>query len=254
MNACLTALIIACLLGGIASATATHTYLDKHDRASRKVESIKRITGDAPADATNRPDWFKVNLSQKRAAQGNAAKPGAATKALQALLPKSVSKFFSALSARIKPNTQLRYDNELAMLLDVTALGMRAGMAFDQAFELALRRMPGELARLCLAKLEIWQKGLITREQGLRELESQIQTVLFSRFAALVLRALRYGAPMTQLLLALSEETRRDIRIKREEEVAKAPVKMLIPTGALILPAMLLLVLGPIMLDLLHNM
>lgn len=35
-----------------------------------------------------------------------------------------------------------------------------------------------------------------------------------------------------------------------EERVAKAPVKMMMPTGALILPAMLLLVLGPVLLEL----
>lgn len=32
--------------------------------------------------------------------------------------------------------------------------------------------------------------------------------------------------------------------------MAKAPVKMMMPTGALILPAMLLLVLGPVLLEL----
>ena len=35
-----------------------------------------------------------------------------------------------------------------------------------------------------------------------------------------------------------------------EERVAKAPVKMMLPTGTLILPAMLLLVMGPILLEL----
>jgi len=35
-----------------------------------------------------------------------------------------------------------------------------------------------------------------------------------------------------------------------EEKVAKAPVKMMLPTGTLILPAMLLLVMGPILLEL----
>ena len=39
-----------------------------------------------------------------------------------------------------------------------------------------------------------------------------------------------------------------------EERVAKAPVKMMIPTGTLILPAMLLLVLGPVLLELMEGM
>ena len=40
------------------------------------------------------------------------------------------------------------------------------------------------------------------------------------------------------------------IRDRLEERVAKAPVKMMVPTGVLILPAMLMLVLGPVLLEL----
>lgn len=43
-------------------------------------------------------------------------------------------------------------------------------------------------------------------------------------------------------------------RAQVEERVAKAPVKMMVPTGTLILPAMLLLVLGPVLLELMEGM
>ena len=39
-------------------------------------------------------------------------------------------------------------------------------------------------------------------------------------------------------------------KARRQEAVAKAPVKMMVPTGVLILPAMLMLVLGPVLLEL----
>ena len=38
-------------------------------------------------------------------------------------------------------------------------------------------------------------------------------------------------------------------RARRQEQVAKAPVKMMVPTGTLILPAMLIMVLGPVLLE-----
>jgi tight adherence protein C len=51
-------------------------------------------------------------------------------------------------------------------------------------------------------------------------------------------------------LEAAARDARVSYRTARQEEVAKAPVKMMIPTGVLILPAMLILVLGPVLLEL----
>ena len=51
----------------------------------------------------------------------------------------------------------------------------------------------------------------------------------------------------------LSSEARAVRRAKLEERVAKAPVKVLLPVGTLILPAMLILIMGPIMLDLIQG-
>jgi tight adherence protein C len=148
---------------------------------------------------------------------------------------------------------QANYERDLPAMLEVIALGMRAGMGFDQAFELYTCRFETPLARLCKGPLEIWQRGLVSREAGMRELGQQVATPFFGRFVATVLRSLRYGAPMTRLLGDLASEARKDYRAKREALVAKAPVKMLLPTGALILPAMLLLVMGPIVLDLMER-
>ena len=66
-------------------------------------------------------------------------------------------------------------------------------------------------------------------------------------------RSLRYGTSLADDLsdLAVSVRARRKARL--EEAVAKAPVKMLLPVGTLILPAMLILVVGPILLDLMNR-
>ncbi len=40
---------------------------------------------------------------------------------------------------------------------------------------------------------------------------------------------------------------RRDRRLQVEEEIERVPVKMLLPLGVLVVPAMLLAVLGPLM-------
>jgi tight adherence protein C len=146
------------------------------------------------------------------------------------------------------------FERDLPALLEVVALGMQAGMGFDQAFALYTERFETPLARCCKESLVVWQKGLKSRDAGMRELADRIQTPSFRHFCSSVLRALRFGAPMTQLLLDLAQEARKDYRARRQESVAKAPVKMLLPTGVLILPAMLLLVMGPIVLDLMRKM
>ncbi|MDR2586662.1 MAG: type II secretion system F family protein [Coriobacteriales bacterium] len=146
------------------------------------------------------------------------------------------------------------FERDLPALLEVIALGMQAGMGFDQAFALYTERFSTPLAQYCKESLEVWQKGLKSRDEGMRQLAELVGIPSFRQFVSSVLRALRFGAPMTQLLLDLAKEARKEYRAKRQELVAKAPVKMLLPTGALILPAMLLLVMGPIMLDLMRKM
>lgn len=145
-------------------------------------------------------------------------------------------------------------ERDFPAMLEVIALGMRAGMSFDNAFELYTQRFDNHLASLCGESLGVWKNGLVTREQGMRDLAKRIDTPFFSRFTEATLRAIRFGAPMTHMLADLAYEARKEYRAMREERVAKAPVKMLIPTGALILPAMLLLVLGPVVLDLFETM
>ncbi|MEG1561572.1 MAG: type II secretion system protein, partial [Raoultibacter sp.] len=63
----------------------------------------------------------------------------------------------------------------------------------------------------------------------------------------------RFGSSLAQSLEVTSVEARAVHKARREEAVAKAPIKMMIPTGTLILPAMLLLVLGPVLLDMMQG-
>ena len=76
--------------------------------------------------------------------------------------------------------------------------------------------------------------------------------LLFDRFAENIIRSVRFGTSMAKAL-TLAVEARAIRKAKLEERVAKAPVKMMLPVATLILPAMLMLVMGPIMLDLMEG-
>ena len=67
------------------------------------------------------------------------------------------------------------------------------------------------------------------------------------RFGATVCQALAFGAPVSDALLAQSREIREANRAEIERAIERAPVKILIPTGTLILPALLLAILGPLL-------
>ena len=66
-------------------------------------------------------------------------------------------------------------------------------------------------------------------------------------FAITVGQALALGAPLAETLAAQSREIRAAHRAAVEREIERAPVKLLIPTGTLILPALLLSILGPLL-------
>ena len=146
------------------------------------------------------------------------------------------------------------YERDFPSLLEVVSLGMHAGLSFDAAFELYASRFSTPLACACNQVVPSWSSGIITRDDALRTLVGSIELPSFSRFVSLVLRSIHFGAPIAGMLGDLADEARKEYRAEREKRVAKAPVRMLIPTAACILPAMLLLVLGPVILELVAEM
>lgn len=145
--------------------------------------------------------------------------------------------------------TALRSEAELPRMLDILAMGMNAGLNFDTAFGLYVQRFDTELAVLCRERFELWERGLITRDDGLGQLASRVMSPLFDRFCRTATRSIRHGIPMAPLIKEYADQARKEYRNKQKEKVLKAPVKMLLPTGVLILPAMMMLVIGPILLD-----
>ena len=87
----------------------------------------------------------------------------------------------------------------------------------------------------------------------MRALAQGYDNPLFSRTVSAIIRSLRFGTSLGEVLEQSAEQARAARKAQVEERVAKAPVKMMIPTGTLILPAMLLLVLGPVLLELMEG-
>ena len=131
---------------------------------------------------------------------------------------------------------------EVSEMIDVVRLGLSAGLSFDAALEIfcANRRsvLALRLERACMA----WQVGVGTREDELLAAARDLDVRALETFAITVGQALALGA-----LVAQSREIRAAHRAAVEREIERAPVKLLIPTGTLILPALLLSILGPLL-------
>ena len=147
-----------------------------------------------------------------------------------------------------------RLGSQLGEMAEVVALGLRSGLSFDRALALYCTHFDSGFARDCERARQRWTLGLVSREKALRALADSYDSAMLSRIVENVVRSLRFGTSLAETLESAAVEARSVHKAEVEERVAKAPVKMLIPVGTLILPAMLIFVLGPIMLDLMEGM
>ena len=144
-------------------------------------------------------------------------------------------------------------ERSLSEMLEVVALGLRSGLSFDRGLELYAQHFDSMLAHSCRLASQQWTCGLKTREEALRNLADSYASVLFSRVIENIIRSLRFGSSLAESLESSAADAREAYRTRKQEQVAKAPVKMMIPIGTLMLPAMLLLVVGPVLLELMEG-
>lgn len=141
-------------------------------------------------------------------------------------------------------------ERDLSEMLDVVALGMRSGLSFDRSLQLYTDHFQTLLADTFRSAHRQWACGLASRADALRTVAASYDSPLLGRVVENIIRSLRFGATLADNLEDAAREARSGYRARKQEQVAKAPVKMMVPTGALILPAMLMLVLGPVLLEL----
>ena len=151
---------------------------------------------------------------------------------------------------RLREERAREAQHRLSEMLEVVALGMRSGLTFDRAFSLYGEHFSSPFAQACALAYKRWTLGLSTREESMRDLAESYDCEQLKRVVGSILRDLKLGGSLTSVLEESARQARATYKAQLEEKVAKAPVKMMLPTGALILPAMLMLVMGPILLEL----
>lgn len=153
----------------------------------------------------------------------------------------------------VKRKRQKDLLRELPTVMDLLTLSVEAGMDFMAAIGRVLSYskegpMKEELARV----LNEIQLGT-TRSDALNNMAARVQLTDVSSFASILIQADQMGSSIGPVLRAQSDILRRNRFQRAEREGAKATQKILIPLVCCILPAFIIVILGPVICDLVYN-
>ena len=134
-------------------------------------------------------------------------------------------------------------------VIDLLVLCMEAGLDFMGATGKVIEKAPtSPLVEELSIVLKDIQLGK-TRAKSLKDMATRIDMLEISSLVAIVVSADQMGASIGAALRGQSDLLRNQRLMKAEELGAKASQKILVPLVMLILPAVIIIVLGPIILS-----
>jgi tight adherence protein C len=92
----------------------------------------------------------------------------------------------------------------------------------------------------------------LSRSEALRNLSNRLDVSELSSFVTLILQADQLGMSISDTLQAQAEQMRVERHYRAEEQARKIPIKMLLPMAFLIFPAIMAIILGPAIPDLIQ--
>jgi len=159
----------------------------------------------------------------------------------------SIGYFFPELWLRsLIRDRQIKIRNAIPFVIDLLSLCTEAGLDFMGAFQRVVEKakqspLIDEL-NLVLQELKLGT----TRADALRNMATRINMPEISSIVAVLVTADQMGASISEVLKAQSDQIRGERFIRAEKEGAKAAQKILIPLIFCIVPAVFIVVLGPL--------
>ncbi len=138
---------------------------------------------------------------------------------------------------------------ELPDALDLLAVSVEAGLAFDGAIAKLTEHMAGPLVDefgLVLGEMRIGE----SRSNALQKMVQRVEAPEIASFVRAIIQADQLGISLGRILRVQATDTRNKRQAAAEEKAMKAPIKMLFPTALFIFPAMFIIILGPAFLNL----
>lgn len=132
--------------------------------------------------------------------------------------------------------------------LDLIVIYVESGNAFDTALvrviETMQSRYPTVTGELKLLEYEL--RYFTNRSQAFENLAKRANIDIVTRLVSIVQQSEQIGSSISESLKILAKDSRDDRFLHAERKAAKLPVIMQIPIITLILPALFMLVLGPV--------
>jgi tight adherence protein C len=135
------------------------------------------------------------------------------------------------------------------LLVATTEAGLAPSVALERSSAVIAGPLGGELRRV-LGEVEL---GVPWRS-AMERLVERTEVPSLRRLVSALARSNRLGTPIRSALRSVAGDLRTDRRVRAEELARRAPVKMLFPLVFLILPAFLLLTVGPVVLATVHSL
>lgn len=150
-----------------------------------------------------------------------------------------------------KSQRQTLFRRALPDALDVIVICLEGG----SSLQAAIRRVATELKSahpLLSRELNIAQREMqlgCSPGEALRHFADRSDLEEVRSLASVVIQSERYGASLVKALRVHAETLRSNRMLYAEEMAQKAVIKMLLPTALCIMPALFIVVLGPIMME-----
>ena len=150
---------------------------------------------------------------------------------------------------------KLRIEESFPNALDLMQVSIEAGLGFDAAMTRVgneLKRPSPEIAQEFLTVQYQVQAGR-PRELALREMAERIGLDSIHSFSTVVTQSIKFGTSMAQAMTTYADELRKTREIRAQEMANKLPVKMSAVMASLMLPALVLMTIGPVLIRYIRN-
>jgi tight adherence protein C len=135
--------------------------------------------------------------------------------------------------------------NDLPDVLDLLTISVAAGLGLEQAMQVTCAHFESPVCDELALTLREMELGL-SRHDALENLKLRTDIEDLVTFSVVLSQADQLGLPIGRVLQAQGDEMRDKRRQRARERAAKVPVKILFPLVFCFLPAIMILIIGPL--------
>ena len=132
--------------------------------------------------------------------------------------------------------------------MDLLTICVEAGLGFDAAMAKVAEKWDNELSKAFARTVQEMQLGKLRRE-AMRNMAYSMDVPDLTSFVAAIIQADQLGVSIAKVMRIQSEQMRMKRRQRAEEKARQAPVKIMLPLVFFIFPTILIVLLGPAVLQ-----